>query len=77
MPWRSSSAIACNVPTADADHEHSMTTPPNAPPPRNLEVKPPMTVGAPAAAAAPVAETEHIAIRAHGLDSWYGSVQAL
>jgi phosphate transport system ATP-binding protein len=36
-----------------------------------------MTVGAPAAAAAPVADTEHIAIRAHGLDSWYGSVQAL
>ena len=54
-----------------------MNTPPNAPPPRNIDIKPATPVVATAPVAAPVADTEPIAIRAQGLDSWYGSVQAL
>ncbi|MEI6474738.1 MAG: phosphate ABC transporter ATP-binding protein PstB [Planctomycetota bacterium] len=54
-----------------------MTTPANAPPPLNVDIKPPPLAVAVSAAVGSENQPEEIAIRAHGLNSWYGPVQAL
>ncbi|RLS47431.1 MAG: phosphate ABC transporter ATP-binding protein [Planctomycetota bacterium] len=55
-----------------------MTTPANASPPLNVDIKPPtLAVAVSAASVGSENQPEEIAIRAHGLNSWYGTVQAL
>ncbi|MCX5640833.1 MAG: phosphate ABC transporter ATP-binding protein PstB [Planctomycetota bacterium] len=54
-----------------------MTTPANAPPPLNVDIKPPTLAVAVSTAVGSENQPEEIAIRAHGLNSWYGTVQAL
>ncbi len=54
-----------------------MTTPNNASAPSTIEITPPTPVAATAVTASSGEQAESIAIRARGLDSWYGNSQAL